>query len=144
MIVIVFRSSKLLGYCQSSALRTQLNKLNYSLSASQVRPGCLESTETYERVTDCPAENFNDGEEPVSQTQQRQSRRGYLNPSLVRSVSFWITSLCILVAVFASLLAIWQFAGTDILWRTVATCAVIGSGTVAFYWVNVLFGTTSD
>ena len=48
------------------------------------------------------------------------------------------------MAVFASLLAIWQFAGTDILWRTVATCAVIGSGTVAFYWVNVLFGTTSD
>ena len=44
------------------------------------------------------------------------------------------------VAVLASLLAIWKFAGTDILWRTVATCAVIGSGTVAFYWVNVLFG----
>jgi hypothetical protein len=46
--------------------------------------------------------------------------------------------------VLASLLAIWKFAGTDILWRTVATCAVIGSGTVAFYWMNVLFGTTSD
>jgi hypothetical protein len=48
------------------------------------------------------------------------------------------------VAVLASLLAIWNFAGTDILWRTVATCAVIGSGTVAFYWVNVLFGNTSE
>jgi hypothetical protein len=55
-----------------------------------------------------------------------------------------VTSLCILVAVLASLLAIWNFAGTDILWRTVATCAVIGSGTVAFYWVNVLFGKTTD
>jgi len=49
-----------------------------------------------------------------------------------------------LVAVLASLLAIWKFAGTDILWRTVATCAVIGSGTVAFYWVNVLFGRTAE
>jgi hypothetical protein len=67
-------------------------------------------------------------------------KRGYLNPTKVRSLSFWITSACILVAVLASLLAIWRFAGTDILWRTVATCAVIGSGTVAFYWVNVLFG----
>lgn len=76
--------------------------------------------------------------------QQRQHRRGFLNPSLVRSVSFWVTSLCILVAVLASLLAIWNVAGTDILWRTVATCAVIGSGTVAFYWVNVLFGKTTD
>lgn len=76
-------------------------------------------------------------------SQQRQ-RRGYLNPGKVRSFSFWITSACILIAVLASLLAIWQFAGTDILWRTVATCLVIGSGTVAFYWVNVLFGKTSD
>ncbi len=58
--------------------------------------------------------------------------------------SFWTTSACILVAVVASLLAIWNFTGTDILWRTVATCAVIGAGTVAFYWVNVLFGNTSD
>ena len=80
----------------------------------------------------------------MSDSEQRESRRGYLNPSLVRSVSFWITSLCILVAVLASLLAIWKFAGTDILWRTVATCLVIGSGTVAFYWVNVLFGKTMD
>jgi hypothetical protein len=33
------------------------------------------------------------------------------------------------VAVVACLLAIWEFTGTDILWRTVATCAVIGGGT---------------
>ncbi|MDQ5843708.1 MAG: hypothetical protein M3539_00240 [Acidobacteriota bacterium] len=76
--------------------------------------------------------------------EQKQKRRGYLDPQRVRSFSFWITSACILVAVLASLLAIWKFAGTDILWRTVATCAVIGSGTVAFYWVNVLFGKTLD
>jgi hypothetical protein len=63
---------------------------------------------------------------------------------MVRAISFWTTSACILVAVVASLLAIWKFTGTDILWRTVATCAVIGAGTVAFYWVNVLFGKTSD
>ena len=85
-----------------------------------------------------------DGEKDLPDSQPSQSRRGYLNPSLVRSVSFWITSACILVAVLSSLLAIWNFAGTDILWRTVATCAVIGGGTVAFYWVNVLFGTTSE
>lgn len=74
----------------------------------------------------------------------RPKRRGFLNPGMVRTISFWTTSACILVAVVASLLAIWNFTGTDILWRTVATCAVIGAGTVAFYWVNVLFGKTSD
>jgi membrane protein YdbS with pleckstrin-like domain len=65
--------------------------------------------------------------------------RGYLNPSLVRSVAFWITSTCILIAVLASLLAIWRFTGTDVLWRTVATCIVVAGGTVAFAFVNSLF-----
>ncbi|MBC8031111.1 MAG: hypothetical protein H7Z16_13435 [Pyrinomonadaceae bacterium] len=80
----------------------------------------------------------------MQDSQAARKRRGFLDPAMVRSISFWITSLCILVAVVASLLAIWQFAGTDILWRTVATCLVIGSGTVAFYWINVLFGKTSE
>lgn len=73
-----------------------------------------------------------------------KKRRGYLNPHTVRSLAFWTTSACILVAVLASLLAIWQFAGTDILWRTVATCVVIGGGTIAFYLVNVLFDKSTD
>jgi hypothetical protein len=76
--------------------------------------------------------------------QEEQSRivgrpRGYLNPTLVRSIAFWITSVCILIAVLASLLAIWKFTGTDVLWRTVATCIVIAAGTVAFAFVNSLF-----
>ncbi len=82
-------------------------------------------------------------EDESRETRSRQ-RRGYLNPHTVRAVSFWTTSACILVAVVASLLAIWQFAGTDTLWRTVATCMVIGGGTVAFYVINVLFDKSSD
>ena len=67
-------------------------------------------------------------------------RRGFLNPNRVRVFSFWTTALCILVAVLASILAIWEFTGTDVLWRTVATCAVVGVGTLAFSSVNSLFG----
>lgn len=70
-------------------------------------------------------------------------RRGYLNHAVVTQVSFWTTSLCILVAVVASVLAIWKFAGTDVLWRTVATCAVIGAGTLTFSWINGLFDADS-
>jgi len=76
--------------------------------------------------------------------ERRSLRRGFLNPELVRALSFWTTSLCILVAVVACLLAIWQFTGTDVLWRTVATCAVIGGGTVAFSLVNELFADRTD
>ena len=66
--------------------------------------------------------------------------RGFLSPRRVTLFSFWITATCILVAVVASILAIWEFTGTDALWRTVATCVVIGVGTLAFSWVNTLFG----
>ncbi len=70
----------------------------------------------------------------------RRTRRGFLNPRMVRGLSFWVTSMCILVAVAACLLAIWRFTGTDVLWRTVATCAVVGGGAIAFSWINTLFG----
>ena len=66
-------------------------------------------------------------------------KRGFLNPRVVTKISFWTTSGCILVAVVACLLAIWQFTGADVLWRTVATCAVIGGGMIAFYVVNTIF-----
>jgi uncharacterized membrane protein YwaF len=68
------------------------------------------------------------------------SKRGFLNRHRVMLFSFWITATCILVAVLASILAIWEFTGTDALWRTVATCVVVGVGTLAFAWVNMLFG----
>jgi uncharacterized membrane protein YwaF len=67
-------------------------------------------------------------------------RPGFLNRSRVTLFAFWITASCILVAVVASILAIWEFTGTDALWRTVATCVVVGVGTLAFAWVNMLFG----
>jgi len=66
-------------------------------------------------------------------------KRGFLNPRVVTKISFWTTSASILVAVVACLLAIWQFTGTDVLWRTVATCAVIGGGMIAFYVINTIF-----
>jgi hypothetical protein len=67
-------------------------------------------------------------------------KRGFLSPALIWRFCFWTISACLLVAVVASILAIWQFAGTDALWRTVATCAVIGAGALTFSWVNGLFG----
>ena len=68
-----------------------------------------------------------------------RKQQGYLNHANVVRFAFWMTSACILIAVVASVLAIWQFTGTDALWRTVATCAVIGAGTLTFAWINGLF-----
>jgi hypothetical protein len=71
-------------------------------------------------------------------------RRGFLNPRMVRALSFWTASICLLVAVVASLLAIWDFTGTDTLWRTVATCVVVGAGTMVFARLNTIFGEADE
>jgi uncharacterized membrane protein YwaF len=70
--------------------------------------------------------------------------RGFLNPRWVTSFSFWITVICLFIAVGASILAIWEFTGTDALWRTVATCIVVGVGTLAFSWINSIFGVRDE
>jgi len=71
-------------------------------------------------------------------------KRGFLNPRVITKIAFWTTSACILIAVVACLLAIWDFAKSDVLWRTVATCAVIGGGMVAFYVINSIFDRPSE
>jgi len=69
-----------------------------------------------------------------------RDRRGYLDHQRVIAIAFWVVAAAIIVAVLAAVLAIWQFTGTDALWRTVATCVVVGAGTVVFAWLNMFFG----
>jgi uncharacterized membrane protein YbhN (UPF0104 family) len=72
--------------------------------------------------------------------QSTVNRRGYLDHTRVIAIAFWIVAASIVVAVLAAVLAIWQFTGTDALWRTVATCVVVGAGAVVFAWLNMFFG----
>gem|GEM_PF-420865 len=87
--------------------------------------------------------DFKPWRRPISEI-LKQMKRGFLNPRIVTKISFWTTSACILVAMVACLLAIWNFAGTDVLWRTVATCAVVGGGMIAFYVINSIFDRPSE
>lgn len=69
-------------------------------------------------------------------------RRGYLAPDLVRALAFWTITLCVIISVTASILAIWEYTVTEVLWRTVATCLVIAAGTGAFALLNRWFAGT--
>jgi len=66
-------------------------------------------------------------------------RQGFLAPDRVRRLALWTVTACIIVATFVAILAIWQFAGTEVLWRSFATCGVIAAGTLVFAWVNEAF-----
>ncbi len=74
----------------------------------------------------------------------KRKSRGFLNPRVIRSLSFYIISACIVCSVIACILAIWNFADTDSLWRMIATFGVIGIGTAVFSFVNGIFGTDKE
>ncbi len=74
----------------------------------------------------------------------KKKARGFLNPGKVRAFAFYLITLCILVSVVASILAIWDFARQDSLWRTIATCVVVACGCGFFAVINMSFGATED
>ena len=69
-----------------------------------------------------------------------KEKRGYLNPQIVKGFAFFVITICIVISVVACLLAIWEFAKPDVLWRTVATCVVVAAGVAIFTVVNTAFG----
>lgn len=77
---------------------------------------------------------------PTLPTAKKPKSKGVLNPKAVRNVAFYVITLCILVSVTVSILAIWDFAKDGALWRTVATCIVIAAGAAVFSVINVMFG----
>lgn len=67
-------------------------------------------------------------------------RRALLNARVVNGIAFTIVSICIFNGVTVSILAIWDYADTETLWKALATLAVVGFGTTAFAIANVAFG----
>lgn len=80
---------------------------------------------------------------PKASPTQRKPR-GFLNPGKVRAFAFWIITVCILISIVASVLAIWDFSKSDALWRTIATCVVVAGGCGLFAIVNRSFGVPPD
>ena len=77
---------------------------------------------------------------PLPEPAQKTQRRGFINPHLVRMVSFTVLTVCIIICVVSCILAIWDFTKTDALWRTIATCIVVSGGMMAFGVINMLYG----
>ena len=75
---------------------------------------------------------------------KRKKTKGFLNPKVVRAVTFYIISACIIFSVAVCILAIWNYAKTDVFWRTIATLGVIAIGSAVFAFVNGIFGTEEE
>lgn len=70
--------------------------------------------------------------------------KGFFPPKVVKAVSFYIISLCIVASVLVSILAIWDFTKKDSLYRLIASFIVVAAGTALFAVVNGVFGEERD
>ena len=66
--------------------------------------------------------------------------RGFLDGQKVKAFAFIVISLCIIFSMLVSILAIWDFAERDVLYRTLATLGVVCLGIIIFTIVNDKFG----
>ena len=69
----------------------------------------------------------------------KKNKKGYVSSTTIRSICFYVLVFCILAGVSMCVLAIWDFANEDVLWRSLATISVIAGGTLAFAFLNGLF-----
>jgi hypothetical protein len=74
----------------------------------------------------------------------KKSARGFFPPAVIKAAAFYIISLCILAGVVVCILAIWDFAKRDTLWRFASSFLVVAGGAVLFAFVNGMFGTKAD
>lgn len=88
-----------------------------------------------------PENSSNQPRLPAMSTGQNPSRaKGFFPPKIVRAVSFYIISLCIVASVIVCILAIWDFTKKDALWRLIASFLVVAAGTALFAFINGVFG----
>ena len=82
---------------------------------------------------------MNEEQNPEKKKKARPGK-GFLNPKIVKAVTFYIITTCVILSVIVCILAIWDFAKEDVLWRMVATFLVIAMGSALFAFVNYIFG----
>jgi uncharacterized membrane protein YqjE len=78
--------------------------------------------------------------ENIIEKKEEKKVKGFLNGRMVKAITFTIISLCIMLSMFFSILAIWDFAKQDVLYRTLATLGVVCLGCVIFNIINAKYG----
>jgi len=67
-------------------------------------------------------------------------QKGFFNPKIIKTIVFTLISLCLVGSIILCIMAIWDYADRDTLWRMIATLGVIGLGRAVFAYVKGAFG----
>ena len=70
----------------------------------------------------------------------KSKTRGVINPRMVRWIAFLVITVSLVVCTVLCILAIWEFAKSDAVWRAIATFIVVSVATAIFAFVNEKLG----
>ena len=76
----------------------------------------------------------------ITENEKKKKGRGFLDGRKVKAFAFTVISLCIIFSMLVSILAIWDFAEENVLYRTLATLGIVCLGCIIFHIVNARFG----
>jgi uncharacterized membrane protein YqjE len=74
------------------------------------------------------------------QEKPKKNKKGIINPRLVRITSFIVITMSLIACTVLCILAIWDFAKSDAIWRAIATFIVVIVATGIFAFVNEKLG----
>jgi len=67
--------------------------------------------------------------------------KGFINPKIVKLVSFTLVSICLFLCTVLSILAVWDFiVQDDIIWRAFSTMLIVALASWTFNAINERFG----
>jgi uncharacterized membrane protein YqjE len=66
--------------------------------------------------------------------------KGFFNAKVIKTIAFSLISICIIGSIVLCIMAIWDYADRDTLWRMIATLGIIGLGSAVFAFINGVFG----
>lgn len=70
--------------------------------------------------------------------------RGILPRKAVRLTCFWVITLSLAAAGVVCILAVWDYAKTDVAWRAAASLGIVVVIMLAFAVLNEAFGTSAE
>jgi len=65
---------------------------------------------------------------------------GFLPRRMIRLACFAVITVCLFVASVVCILAVWDYASTDVAWRAAATLGIVTVAMAGFAVLNELFG----
>lgn len=81
---------------------------------------------------------------PKGYMNEKGARRGIVNPKIFRIVCFVIISVATIIFTAISILAVWDFTKSDVVWRSITSLGIIVVSVIVLMIANETLGKYND